>query len=168
MTSEEIFEDLRLSFKRESKAFGTENALFSLLKVFDLFHPNFAGFLFRSSDPKKLILTTEGNIGIDEKQVIRVPENIFDFPLSYTVHLLFHEFIHIQQRARPDFSASRAVREFEAYYLGLYGHEKPEISLPKSLRLQFEKNLEKYFNQMNSEEKESIKQKYKTFQKSNS
>ncbi|WP_304233266.1 hypothetical protein [Jiulongibacter sediminis] len=165
MTSKEILEDLRQSFLREQKALGIHTALDSLLRTFELSHPNFEGFIFRPPDTKNLVLTTEGKFGIYEKQQVRVPENILDFPLSYTIHLLFHEFMHIRQRAKPNFSASRPLREFEAYFAGLFSPNRPVIPLSEHLREQFLAAIEKYYQQMTEEEKATVQDKYDLAQK---
>ncbi|MGR3810680.1 hypothetical protein [Jiulongibacter sp. NS-SX5] len=158
MTSKVILEELRLSFKREAEFTSLEKALHSLIAVFDLGHPNFDGFLFRDSSPNTLTLTTEGKFGPDEKQKIRVPYNVLDFPLNSSAHLLFHEFFHIQQRETKTLSISRPQREFEAYLEGLTSPRRPKINLPKSLRTQFIEALHKYYNQMD----EQLKMKYKS------
>ncbi|NJN55885.1 MAG: hypothetical protein HC804_14755 [Anaerolineae bacterium] len=92
----------------------TATLLTSLLNNFGISHPNFAGITFREAIQKNIVLTTEGLIGENEKQEIRVPENIFDFPLDFVLHLLAHEFVHIEQRARLNYYATREEREFEA------------------------------------------------------
>lgn len=128
---------------------GTSDAILQLLLSFGLTHSNFEAIVFRDeSQNKQVVVTTEGNFGESEKQLIRVPKNILDFPLDFVAHLLAHEFIHIEQRARPDYSASREEREFEAYYHGVFPTKYNLPPCPDWLRLQFCKSIEKYYTSM--------------------
>ncbi len=145
-------EFLRNSFKRESSVFGLPKALDSLVNVFELNQPNFVGFLIKPPERKTIVITTEGQVKSKAPQYIRVPENILDFPLEAVVHLLKHEFIHVEQRNKSNYTASRAVREFEAYYSGIYDNNSP-IPCPENLKAQFRNSLLKYYHQMSESEK---------------
>lgn len=139
---------------------GTATALTSLLNNFGISHPNFAGITFREANEKNIVLTTEGLIGENEKQEIRVPENIFDFPLDFVLHLLAHEFVHIEQRARPNYNSTREEREFEAYYNGVFPSRFGLPPCPNFLRLQFCKAIDRYFQQMNDDLKAIYQTQY--------
>jgi predicted metal-dependent peptidase len=41
-------------------------------------------------------MTTEGALG--EPQIIRIPENTFEYPLHLMLNLLLHEMIHVAQK----------------------------------------------------------------------
>ena len=58
----------------------------------------FAGFEFReAAKPDFILMTAEGEIG--GKQIIRIPENTFEFPLVLMLNLLAHEMMHVKQKA---------------------------------------------------------------------
>lgn len=133
--------------------------LFYIMKKFDLDHPTFKGFTFRdNAENNRLVLTTEGKPG--EEQFIRVPRNLMSFPLDFVVHLLSHEMVHIEQRARSSWQESKAAREFEAYYIGLFPTNLKLPPCPPSLINQFKKNLKKYWNQMTLDEQKKHRSMY--------
>jgi hypothetical protein len=145
MNLDEIKTDI---FKTKNEK-GTSEAVLRLLETFAIAHPNFSAIVYReASENKQVVVTTEGNYGEIEKQLIRVPKNIFDFPIDFIAHMLAHEFIHIEQRARPGYSAAREEREFEAYYHGIFPTKYNLPPCPDWLRLQFCKSIERYYNSM--------------------
>ena len=74
------FENIELTIKTFHKHGLTKEVALWLLKVYELEHPNFAGFEFReAAKPDFILMTAEGEIG--GKQIIRIPENTFEFPL---------------------------------------------------------------------------------------
>lgn len=155
-------EAINLKIKNTEKLQGTNSALEELLNIFEINHPNFSRIEFRDeSKDKKVILTTEGKFGQDEKQLIRVPKNLLSFPLDFVAHMLAHEFIHIEQRARKGYNASREEREFEAYYHGVFPSKFSLPPCPNWLRLQFCKSIEKYYNSMGFWVKRRHRKKYK-------
>ena len=92
-----------------------------LLNEFDLNHDNFKGFELREKANSDFILmTTEGVFG--EKQIIRIPENTFEFPLDLMLTLLAHEMVHVGQKQTGFFVKDKNEREWQAYYEMIY-HE---------------------------------------------
>ena len=86
-----------------------------LLNEFDLNHDNFKGFELREKANSDFILmTTEGVFG--EKQIIRIPENTFEFPLDLMLTLLAHEMVHVGQKETGFFVKDKNEREWQAYY----------------------------------------------------
>jgi hypothetical protein len=141
---------------------GTKAAIKALLEAFEISHPNFKEIVYREpNDDKRVVITTEGNYGESEKQLIRVPENLLDFPIDFIAHMLAHEFIHIEQRARPGYNASREEREFEAYYHGVFPTKYNLPPCPSWLRLQFCNAIERYYNAMGFGVKRRHRKRYK-------
>ena len=86
-----------------------------LLNEYDLNHDNFKGFELREKANSDFILmTTEGVFG--EKQIIRIPENTFEFPLDLMLTLLAHEMVHVGQKQNGFFVKDKNEREWQAYY----------------------------------------------------
>ena len=86
-----------------------------LLNEYDLKHNNFKGFELREKANSDFILmTTEGVFG--EKQIIRIPENTFEFPLDLMLTLLAHEMVHVGQKETGFFVKDKNEREWQAYY----------------------------------------------------
>lgn len=151
---------LNILAKKEEK--GTKAAIVDLLETFGISHPNFGSIAYRATGKdNSVVITTEGNYGEDEKQIIRVPENLLDFPIDFIAHMLAHEFIHIEQRARPGYNASREEREFEAYYHGVFPTKYDLPPCPSWLRLQFCKSVERYYRSMGFWTKRRHRKRYK-------
>lgn len=98
---------------------------------------------------KQLVVTTEGDFGKDLMQIVRVPENLFDFPMEMVVNMLAHEMLHINQKTGDEPVIDKNEREFQAYYEGVF----PEffIDLPTSpnwLKKQLANQAIRYFTQM--------------------
>ncbi len=86
-----------------------------LVKEYELEHSNFKGFELREkAKPNFILMTTEGIYG--EKQIIRIPENTFEFDLPAMITLLAHEMVHVRQRQVGFFVKDRNEREWQAYY----------------------------------------------------
>ena len=108
------FENIELTIKTFHKHSLTKEAALWLLKVYELEHPNFAGFEFReAAKPDFILMTAEGEIG--GKQIIRIPENTFEFPLVLMLNLLAHEMMHVKQKAPEVAMQDKNEREWQAY-----------------------------------------------------
>ncbi len=119
-----------------------------LLNEYELNHPNFSGFELReAAKPDFILMTTEGVFG--EKQIIRIPENTFEFPLELMLSLLAHEMVHVGQKQTGIIVKDKNEREWQAYYEMI--HHKiytkiPEVSLLH--RQSFAKKALGYYNRM--------------------
>lgn len=90
-----------------------------LLKMFDVQDDNLKEFAVREkADPSYILLTAEGDFG--EQQVIRMPENVFEFPIPLVLTLLTHEMVHVRQKTREPYVLDRLEREWQAYYEMLF------------------------------------------------
>lgn len=90
-----------------------------LLKMFDIQDHNLKGFALREkAEPNYILLTAEGDFG--EQQVIRIPENIFQFSLPLVLTLITHEMVHVRQKSRKPYVEDRLEREWQAYYEMLF------------------------------------------------
>ena len=100
------------------------------IEEYGLTHPNFKGFELREkAKPEFILMTTEGALG--EPQIIRIPENTFEYPLHLMLNLLVHEMIHVTQKTPENTIHDKNEREWQAYYEMLF-HEQytqvPELS----------------------------------------
>ncbi|GAA4041500.1 hypothetical protein [Flavobacterium chungnamense] len=90
-----------------------------LLKMFDIQDHNLKGFALREkAEPNYILLTAEGDFG--EQQIIRIPENIFQFSLPLVLTLITHEMVHVRQKSRKPYIEDRLEREWQAYYEMLF------------------------------------------------
>ncbi len=101
-----------------------------LIDEYGLTHPNFKGFELREkARPEFILMTTEGAFG--KPQIIRIPENTFEYPLHLMLNLLLHEMIHVAQKTSKNTILDKNEREWQAYYEMLF-HEQytqvPELS----------------------------------------
>ena len=97
-----------------------------LINEYGLLHPNFKGFELREKAKLNFILmTTEGVFG--EPQIIRIPENTFDFDLVLMLNMLAHEMVHVNQKVAGQFVLDRNEREWQAYYEMLFHTTYPKI-----------------------------------------
>ena len=120
------FEDIELTIKTFHKHSLTKEAALWLLKVYELEHPNFAGFEFRDEiQPDSILMTAEGIIG--GPQIVRIPKNTFEFPLVLMLNLLAHEMMHVKQKAPEVAMQDKNEREWQAYYEMLFHKEFPLI-----------------------------------------
>ncbi len=101
-----------------------------LLKEYDLNHSNFKGFELREiAKPDFILMTTEGVFG--EKQIIKIPENTFEFPLVLMLNLLAHEIVHVGQKQTGFIVKDKNEREWQAYYEMIFHNiynKIPELS----------------------------------------
>ena len=120
------FQDIELTIKTFHKHGLTKEAALWLLKVYELEHPNFAGFEFRDEiQPDSILMTAEGIIG--GPQIVRIPKNTFEFPLVLMLNLLAHEMMHVKQKAPGVALQDKNEREWQAYYEMLFHKEFPLI-----------------------------------------
>lgn len=120
------FKDIERTIKVFHKHNLTEEAALWLLEVYEINHPNFAGFEFREpAEPKMILMTTEGIMG--KPQIIRIPENTFEFPLDLMLNLLAHEMMHVKQKSAEIALQDRNEREWQAYYEMLFHEEFPLV-----------------------------------------
>jgi hypothetical protein len=128
---------------------GVIPAVESILKKYKILAANVELALKPNDAKNQLVLTTEGEFGQNLTQIVRVPENIFEFPMEMVVNLLAHEMIHINQKTGEGPVLDKNEREFQAYYEGVF----PEIFLelppcPDWLKKQLANQAIRYFNQM--------------------
>lgn len=120
------FEDIERTIKVFHKHGLTEEAALWLLKIYEIQHPNFLCFEFREpAQPKLILMTTEGVMG--KPQIIRIPENTFEFPLDLMLNLLAHEMMHVKQKSSEFALEDRNEREWQAYYEMLFHEEFPLV-----------------------------------------
>lgn len=97
-----------------------------IISSFGLEHENFAGFSFRPElEPNKMLLTAEGALG--ERQMVKIPKNLFDFDLKLVVNMLAHEMLHVRQKASENLVEDKNEREFQAYYEMLFHQIFPTV-----------------------------------------
>nr|WP_309755598.1 hypothetical protein [Flavobacterium sp.] len=131
-----------------------------LIEEYRLTHPNFKGFELREKAKLEFILmTTEGALG--EPQIIRIPENTFEYPLHLMLNLLLHEMIHVAQKMPENTIHDKNEREWQAYYEMLFHEQYPQVPELSQFHKRFfaNKALE-YYNRMG--EGSSLQIKYGT------
>jgi hypothetical protein len=97
-----------------------------IIEEYGLRHPNLKGFELREkAKPEYILMTTEGMFG--EQQIIRIPENAFEFPLELIIILIAHEMVHVHQKAVGFMVDDRNEREWQAYYEMLFRKIYPQI-----------------------------------------
>jgi len=119
-----------------------------VLKEFGLENPNLKGFELREkAKPDYILMTTEGEIG--NPQIIRIPENTFEFEFILMLNLIAHEMVHVIQKSSKDCPQDRNEREWQAYYEMLFHKIFPQIPDAKPHQRKFfaNKALE-YYNRM--------------------
>jgi len=119
-----------------------------VLKEFGLENPNLKGFELREkAKPDYILMTTEGEIG--NPQIIRIPENTFEFEFILMLNLIAHEMVHVIQKSFKDCPQDRNEREWQAYYEMLFHKIFPQIPDAKPHQRKFfaNKALE-YYNRM--------------------
>jgi predicted metal-dependent peptidase len=119
-----------------------------LLNEYDLNHDNFSGFELREIAKADFILmTTEGIFG--EKQIIRIPENTFEFPLDLMLTLLAHEMVHVGQKQTGFLVKDKNEREWQAYYEMIFHNIYTNIPKLSNFYVQsFAKKALEYYNLM--------------------
>ena len=104
----------------------TIEAAHFLATEYGLENPNFKGFELREkAEPNFILMTTEGVFG--EPQIIRIPENTFDFPTELMLNLLAHEMVHVLQKTQKNAIQDKNEREWQAYYEMLFHETFPKI-----------------------------------------
>ena len=116
------------------------------------------GFEFREkADPSMVLFTTEGDFG--KQQVIRIPENAFQFPLPLMLCLLAHEMVHVRQKTREPFVLDKNEREWQAYYEMLFRKVFPSIpEITTFHKKAFAHKAIEYYNRMG--ENSELQKKY--------
>jgi hypothetical protein len=91
------------------------NAMYWLLKKYKLKNTNLKAIVFREkAEPSFILMTTEGDFG--KPQIIRIPENTFEFPLELMLILIAHEMVHVHQKTVKPYVLDKNEREWQAYY----------------------------------------------------
>jgi hypothetical protein len=104
----------------------TKEAANWIIKHYQMDDHYLKGFEFREkADPSMIVFTTEGDFG--KQQIIRIPENTFEFPLPLMVCLLAHEMVHVRQKTRQPYVMDKNEREWQAYYAMLFKKIYPSI-----------------------------------------
>lgn len=119
-----------------------------LINEYELSHHNFKGFELReAAKPNFILMTTEGVFG--EKQIIRIPQNTFEFPLELMLTLLAHEMVHVAQKHTGFIVNDKNEREWQAYYEMIFHKiytKIPEVSFWH--KQSFAKKALEYYNRM--------------------
>ena len=136
----------------------TKEAANWLVKEYQMQDDFLEGFEYREkADPSMILFTTEGDFG--KQQIIRIPENAFQFPLPLMLSLLAHEMVHVRQKTHEPFVLDKNEREWQAYYEMLFRKifpAIPEISIFH--KKAFANKALEYYNQMGKDS--LLQQKY--------
>ncbi|WP_395043361.1 hypothetical protein [Flavobacterium sp.] len=126
----------------------TKDAANWILKKYNLEDHNLKGFEFREkAEPSMIVMTTEGDFG--QQQIIRIPENTFEFPLPLMISLISHEMVHIRQKTRQPYVLDKNEREWQAYYEMLFNKIFPQLpSLTNFHKKAFANKAFDYYNRM--------------------
>ncbi len=152
------FEEIKFKVDTFHNNGQTINAFYWLLEHYELKNENLKEITFREiANPEFILLTTEGNFG--EEQIIRIPENIFQFPLALIITMIVHELIHVDQKALKPYVLDKNEREWQAYYEMIFHKKYPNIPEISTYHKKFfaNKGLE-YYNRM--EKNSEIQLKY--------
>lgn len=138
-----------------------------LLRVFGLEHPNLSKFDYQQDVPEgQLLLTAVGSI--PGKQVVYIPENLFDFDLPLVLNLLAHEMLHVRQKAEETLVEDKNEREWQAYTEMLFHKHFPHVPEASDFhRKQFAQKALLYYDRMGSDsalQKKYIEEKLKVEQ----
>ncbi len=142
------FEKIQIKVNKFHIASKTIDCAQWLLKKFELQNDNLKGFEIREiAQPDFILMTTEGNFG--QPQIIKIPENTFQFPLSLMLNLLAHEMVHVRQKTIDPFVLDKNEREWQAYYEMLFHEIFPKIPENSPFHQQFfAKKALKYYSKM--------------------
>ena len=101
-------------------------------------------------------MTTEGTFG--QPQIIRIPENTFEFPLPLMLTLLAHEMVHVGQKTLENKVNDKNEREWQAYYEMIFHKIYPQIPEVSNFHKKFfaNKGLE-YYTRMGENSELQIK-----------
>ena len=119
-----------------------------VIEEYGIKHSNFKGFELREKAKADYILmTTEGVFG--ERQIIRIPENTFEFEFVLMLNLIAHEMIHVGQKVAGHFVDDRNEREWQAYYEMLFHKTYPQIpDVPMHQKIFFGNKALDYYKKM--------------------
>jgi hypothetical protein len=107
-----------------------------LIDVYGIKHPNFSTFELREkAKPDYVLMTTEGTFG--QPQIIRIPENTFEFELGLMLNLIAHEMIHVGQKVTLNQYPDKNEREWQAYYEMLFHKTYPQVPDVKAHQIKF-------------------------------
>jgi hypothetical protein len=141
-------EEIKLKIETFHKNGQVINAVYWLLKKYNLKNSNLKGFEFREkAKPDFILMTTEGDFG--ERQIIRIPKNTFEFPLELMLILIVHEMVHVKQKTVEPYILDKNEREWQAYYEMNFHNIFPQIPEISNFHKKFfaQKGLE-YYNRM--------------------
>jgi hypothetical protein len=126
----------------------TIDAVNFVVTQYNIKHPNLKGFELREKAKSDYILmTTEGTFG--EPQIIRIPENTFEFEFVLMLNLLAHEMVHVGQKVVGNCIEDRNEREWQAYYEMLFHKIYPQIpDVPLHQKKFFGNKALEYFQKM--------------------
>ena len=129
------------------------------IEQYGIKHSNFKGFELREkANADYILMTTEGVFG--EQQIIRIPENTFEFEFVLMLNLIAHEMIHVAQKVKGQFVEDRNEREWQAYYEMLFHKTYPQIpDVPKHQKIFFATKALDYYRKMG--ENSILQTKYK-------
>lgn len=134
------------------------NAVYWLLKKYNLKNTNLKGFEFReNAKPDFILMTTEGDFG--KPQIIRIPKNTFEFPLELMLVLIAHEMVHVNQKTIKPYVLDKNEREWQGYFEMNFHIQFPQIPEISNFHKKFfaNKGLE-YYKRMG--EGSELQQKY--------
>ncbi|MBP9792489.1 MAG: hypothetical protein KBC56_00655 [Flavobacterium sp.] len=119
-----------------------------VIEAYNIKHPNFGKFQLREkAEAKYILMTTEGTFGLP--QVIRIPENTFEFEFTLMLNLIAHEMIHVGQKVTGNFIDDRNEREWQAYYEMLFHKTYPQVpDVPKHQQIFFANKALDYYAKM--------------------
>jgi hypothetical protein len=128
-----------------------------LIEEYGLEHSNFKGFELREkAKPEFILMTTEGSLG--KPQIIRIPENTFEYSLELMLNLLAHEMVHVGQKSLNNLVEDKNEREWQAYYEMLFHKIYPQI--PDATRFHkkfFANKALDYYNRMGENSELQVK-----------
>ena len=133
------------SFHNQGK---TKEAANWIIQHFQLDDHYLKGFEYREkAEPSMIVLTTEGDFG--KQQIIRIPENSFQFPLPLMIALIAHEMVHVRQKTRQPYVMDKNEREWQAYHEMVFRTIFPEIpEITNFHKKAFSKKALDYYNRM--------------------
>lgn len=128
-----------------------------VVEEYGIKHSNLKGFELREKAKADYVLmTTEGTFGLP--QIIRIPENTFEFEFILMLNLLTHEMVHVGQKVIGNFVEDRYEREWQAHYEMLFHHIYPQIpDMPKHQQIFFANKALDYYRKMGDRSELQIK-----------
>jgi hypothetical protein len=142
------WDDIKSKVASFHKNGQTINALYWILKKYKLRHRNVKAFVFSEiAKPDFILMTTHGDFG--KPQIIKIPENTFEFSLELMLTLLAHEMVHVNQRTVKPYVLDKNEREWQAYYEMNFHVQYPQLPEVSDYHKKFfaTKGLE-YYNRM--------------------